>query len=328
MAKGKTRSKKTASKKELYFTIINHVKNNNCLPSLSISKQSRNYYVSKLKEQGVLIRKGYGTWEVDIDKFEQKRFIKQVKKQHKVASNIRGHGFHFRVKIPKIPSWYRRKEFLSKKKVNKKKIPFIETPLSKSACRIIVRKHKVWLWDNVLVIYCPKNKSFYSDSAKTSKKKAMLELENVLNSIENLMGISLKIENKYVFRVSKQHYGKIKDTLAKEINKRGEKVTAFYDGKPWLTIDKSLNVDETETLHPKYADKHMDKVVVPFFNDLLDFRVKTGETMKPSDLFNMIGGVTNNQKVFDANMMSHIDAVKELAEGVKELRKEIKRLRR
>lgn len=60
--------KKTSKNSDFYFTIINKMKEGNSPAKISqdlnISKQKLNYYIRNLKNEGVIEKKGYGTWEV------------------------------------------------------------------------------------------------------------------------------------------------------------------------------------------------------------------------------------------------------------------------
>lgn len=61
-------SKKQVKKENLYLSIYNLIKEGVSLKGIcydfGISKQSLQYYITKLKEQGLIVKKGYGTWEV------------------------------------------------------------------------------------------------------------------------------------------------------------------------------------------------------------------------------------------------------------------------
>jgi DNA-binding CsgD family transcriptional regulator len=101
-------------------------------------------------------------------------------------------------------------------------------------------------------------------------------------SLEYWNRFFLKIENEYKVIIckdgasnkerTKKHYSLIRNGLAIECEKQGErvKVRDVADGKVWFTIDNSLNLHEAETTHPQNAQVDMQRVVEPLFNDMKD----------------------------------------------------------
>jgi len=280
-------SKKTGYQNHFYLSVVSYIKQYNKLPDLHISKQRRNYYIKRLKLDDIIHREGYAFWVVDWDRWEQLRFIEQVKKQGSDAKNIRGHGFHFRVAIPELKNWHNRERYLIKKEIFYK-----ESKATWKGYRLIVFGYKVWLCDESLVIYAPKDKSFYHFSAQESKINALNELFAVLARVESLLNVDLKFKNKYMWKVSKQHYGKIKDSMAKLVNTESSKIVVRYKNEEWLLFDRSLKVDEQETIHPQTADSDMDNIVVPFYNNLKDHYVKTGECMTFGKVLEVMTGLS------------------------------------
>jgi len=316
-------SSKTGYQKNLYYSIITYISKHNKLPDTLLSKSARQYHINKLKSDGVIMKKGYGFWEADINKFEDLKKLEKFKNSVYDGRDIRGHGFHYKVVIPSIANWHKREKFLEdiNKKKHNKGLFYVNSKGTWKGQRIIIKGYKCWLCNNSLVIYTPKGKSFYHYTARDSMQSAFIDLIGVLKSIENKLGIDIKFKGKYRVTTSKQHFGRINDSLAKEYNKEKRKLYIKQDGVYWLIIDNSFNLNELECLNTKTAKEDMDDGVVPFFNSV---RSNKGVTL--DSLMGMIAGVTKNQVVFDANMMSHISAIKELALGVKELRKEIKKI--
>lgn len=295
-------------KMKLYFSIISYVREHKKLPVDLGNRQQLNYYVQRLKRNGILVKKGYGVWDVLKEP-------KEVQLTPKVDKNIRGHGFHFKLKIPRISNWGKRVDYLIKNQIKYKEL--------KNFQRIEVKNHKVWLCNDSIIIYSPKDKSYFGDSADESQKYAIYNLEQLIISLEHLMNCSFRINKKYQVRISKQHYGKVKDELAKQCNKEGVKIRCSLNGEGWLEIDNSLNLNELETLHPKESVIDMDKVVIPFFNDLKDHYQKTGESIIISDLIKLTAMMVEDRKFYAENMNSHVKAVQELAKGVNELRAKV-----
>lgn len=319
--------KKTHQNENFYFTIIYYIKNYQKLPKptdLGITKQARNYYVRQLKINGFIRKKGYGTWEI-LKEMKDIKEVKKIKKDTPCKSkgcekvftskkNIRGHGFIITWIIPKIRNWRNRERFLDKKDIKYKPIP--------QGQRLIIRNHKVWLCKKSIVIYTPKGLSYYSESAKYSKKYALYDHEQILIYLENLFKISFKINNMYGFRTSRHHYARIKDELAKRYREEGKVLKISDEKGVWWIGDKSFT-DEGEAIRKDTAIADMDDVVNPFMNDLKHHYEDTGETITISKMLKLNQAIVRNQVIFDKNMMSHIEAVKNLNKAVNELRKEI-----
>ena len=275
--------KKTGYGNSFYLSIVSYIKLHNKLPNLSLSKEARNYYVKKLKLDGIIFNIGYGVWSVDWDKWEQLCFIEKVKKQGSDVKSIRGHGFHYKVAIPKLSNWNNREDYLKKNN-----ILYVRSNANWKGFRVMINKYKAWLCDNSIVIYAPKNKSFYNWTAEMSRFNAINELFNIMSHLESMLSVDLKIEGKYLYKVSKQHYASIKDEMARLVNKDSSKIVIRYNGQEWLLFDRSLNVDEQETIHPQDAHVDMDNIIKPFYNDLKEHYVKTNEALTIGGLLQLI----------------------------------------
>jgi len=336
--------KKSTEKKDFYLTIISSIKSNGKLPDIKLlntSKQNLNYYVKQLKIDGIIQKKGYGVWEIDKDKAEQFLFLRkqQVKKLTAIGQKlktftsikrkIRGHGFVFKIKLPKINRWYKREHYLQIKKIK-----YDRVGSNWIGQGINFNKHRVWLTNKSIIVFTPKNKSYFASSSKKAKKHALYDMIEFTKKLERFMGCSFTINKKYKIRFSRQHYADINNELAKQYDREGKKLrVADFDGE-WLIVDYSMGKIELETLHPKTADKDIDKVITPFLNDLKGFYKKTGETIIPSKILEMIAHITANQVVFDRNMKSHTKAIRKLGDGVDkqnnildELVKQVKKLK-
>lgn len=219
---------------------------------LNMSKSALSYHLRQLKTSGNIKKAGYGTWEaskqVQISTIGSPTFHK-----------VRGHGFVFKLSIPKITNWFKRKEFLKSQK-NYKDFKKYE--------RITIRGNNIWFADKSITIYLKKDK-FWGSTAEESEKKAVQELESIVISIENLIGISLKINKQYHFITSRKHFGRINDTLAKRCNGTKTKIYLKLEDGVFL-IDNSYNYAEAET-QGNSAKEYMDKVYLKFLDDLFKY---------------------------------------------------------
>jgi len=299
----KKQVKKHPPCKNLYLYISKYVFENKKLPSsdtLGISDQARNYYVKQLKIDEIIYRKGYGVWEADNDKIEQLLFLKELKttpphtkhpktlKKIKKSQDIRGHGYTITVEIPKK---YHRNLFSKqlKIKVGGCYINNGHTITTK------IKERKVWFSKKTIVIYFQKNESIYGETAEDCEKSAIYIMRSILGHIERTLSIDVSRQGEYSYRVSRSHYAHINNELAKDFNNRNKKLKVFYNGKCWLLIDKSFNVNEFEFIG-RESKKDCDKAVMPFFNDLKAHYDKTEEVYTMSEMLSIIGSIAQQNK--------------------------------
>jgi len=283
---GKTKQYKTSKvmgiKPDFYLCIIKHINKSNSLPVLPITKQAMNYYVSKLKRRGIIKKIGYGTWMVN-EKEVKDLDIEQVKMLGSDGKNIRGHGFHFRIRLPNLRNWNKRTDYLIKNNIS-----FVSSNASWEGQRIMIKKCKVWLTNKSVVVYYPKGLDFNGASAKEGKKYALIHLDSIITSIESKLKVNLRYGGLHQVKICKQHYAKVKDSIAHEYNKAGKKVWGYVNEENWLVIDHSKGHAELETVHPVSADHDQDKVILPLLNGLKEHYDKTGESLTLNNMLQVI----------------------------------------
>ena len=290
-------------RKDFYLTVYELLKEGK-IPSqiskeLNISKQNLNYYLRQMKEHGEIEKQGYGIWKVQ----------KEVKTSSKVTNSqhqIRGHAFNWKVRFQNNIDWKRRLE--------NNNIKYQLIGINQSTPRIIFQDKKIWFTKTGLVIYEPK--SFFSQSSFTSKGMAVWELDKTIKALGRHLKINL---GTYEFTTSREHYGMIKNELAKQYNDRGEKLYIVDDKGIWMWIDFSHSIHELETNEPKIS-----RGVQNWYNDMK----KTNFEVTPTFLMESINQVTQNQAMFAENMASHINAIKILGKEVRGLSKTIRGLKR
>lgn len=286
----------------LLFLIENEIKSGKNPAKISsdnnISKQKLNYYIRQLKDLGVIEKESYGVWK-------HKKSLKEVKKTTKASKEvkqIRGHAFNWKVKFKKRIDW--------EKRLINNKIKYQLIGINKTTPRIVFDGKKIWLTSTGLVIYEPK--SFFSKSSFTSKGMAVWELDQTIKRLGKKLQINLI---PYEFTTSREHYGMIKNELAKQYNDKGEKLYIKDDRGIWLWIDDSHSLNELETDKPKNS-----RGVQNWYNDMK----KTNFEVTPSFVLNAINEVTQNQLMFNKNFESHVEAIRTLSSAVKELKEQIK----
>lgn len=331
--------KKTTLSKNFYFRcILEHLHNNPCpicelAKTLNTSKQKLNYYIKQLRVSGVIKKIGYGTWEVNEEKYKElinksdKEVKKQVKKSTIVAldktpkiftsdKEVRGHGFQLTLKIPKIKNWENRRQYLIKKNID-----FV--PVGNGLWegeRIIVNGAKIHLTPKSIVFYVPKWLSWFASTAKDAKNHVIYDILQTINTVERLLNIDTFMINKeYRLKVTRQHYGLVKNALAQQYNKEGKKLHCYTEKGLWLIIDNSFNLHELETVHPDKADTD-NKIVQDFFNSLAQNPLTIGGIL---ETFNKIANIQLTEQTkwgeYAEHISSHTKAIQQLNNSINKL---------
>ena len=284
---------------DFYLLVLYHIKQGlnptQIAKKHNISKQRISYYINGLKAKGLIKKVGYGTWETTE---------KTSKNLHKDGddffyfSSVRGHGFQFKLILPrKLRNWEKRVDYLIKKE-----IPFKLVGYKSQIPRIYFKKYKIWLCKNSIIVYYPEALSFFSDSAENSKRDAVLNFHSIIKQLERVLKADFKIGGEYVFEVPKRHYALTKNELAGHYIKDHKKIEIRdRKGELWALIDNSLNLEELEQVHPKTAERDTDVVVEPFMNLLRE---------NPKILQEIILNVTGNTRTMRL-MQEEIDILVE-----------------
>ena len=263
---------------------------------LNISKQSLQYYLSKLKSNGYIKKIGYGVWQTS---------------KNRVASLTRGHAFMWHLRLPKeIKVW--------DKILTKKKIPF-KSINNNHTHQIYFRDNKIWLSKNSIVIY--DINSYFGINAVYSKKLAFFALRSLLNSLQGALGVNLQTNSQYIVKTSRQHYALVKNCMAMQYDKEGKKLNVYNDKGLWFTIDSSYNLSEAETVHPETS--LVDSLgIQKYFNE----HKETKFQVTPKFLLKVMNGIQQNQLQFAENMTSHVGAVQTLGKEVRGLGRAISKV--
>lgn len=298
----------------IYFTIYSYIQEGSNLKDISIklniSKQSLNRYVRVLKANGLIEKIGYGTWKTS------KHFhINTI--PYKKVNSIRTHAFIWSLSLPKINNWDKREEFLKKNGLE------YSTFKNRSMQKLLFRNYKIQLGNKKIVVYMPKWRSYFVNSAKTGYNYAIYDFQQLIQGLESLFNTSFKVNKGYKFKIGRQHHALIKNELARQFNRENKKLEVRDEkGYLWLLIDNSelnnIRLQELEAVDKEKSPIDMDNVVSPLMNTLRK------EPNILDKMANMIMDVTKNQVIFDNNMKSHLEVLNKLGLAVDELRKELK----
>jgi len=314
---------KTQSRsKNFYLTVYNHIKQG-IMPSdickeFNISKQKLNYYLSSLKRAGCIKKIGYGVWEIsgNFDEKKVKQTIRLTKYQpvNIKPDFVRGHAFQFKLKIPKLRNWDRREEILKKKGIKFKELNHL---LGKGQ-EIMIKGNKIWLTNKSIIIF--EKSSYLTKTAKDARQYAIYDLFELVKGLESTLGANFRINKKYRFKVSRQHYSLVKNALAKQYERDGKKLQVYSENGLWFVIDNSYNLHEAETVHPKTAVDDNEKVQ-NFFNGL-----KATENYTPQIMMKAVTLNAQNLNNYAVHLKSHVKSIRLLGKGVRKLTKSIKKL--
>ena len=171
-----------------------------------------------------------------------------------------------------------------------------------------------------IVIY--EKSSYLAETSKESQERAIQDMLVLMKSLEKHLQANFKTGRYYKFKVSRQHYSLIKNALAQQYDKEGNKLQVYNEDGLWFLIDNSFNLHEAETVHPKTSVDD-NKKVQDYFNG-----VKKLENYTPQFVVNSMQGIQNNQLVFAENMKSHIKAIQDVGNATQMLKEEVIHLRK
>jgi hypothetical protein len=308
---------KNNKSKNFYLTVYNQIKQgvrpSDICKNFNISKQKLNYYLSTLKRSECIKKIGYGVWEISGD-FDYKKVKETTRLTKYQPVNIkpdfvRGHAFQFKLKIPKLRNWERREEILKNKGIEFKELDHL---LGKGQ-EIVLKGSKIWLTNKSIIIF--EKSSYLTKTAKDARQYAIYDLFELVRGLESTLGANLKINKKYKFKVSRQHYSLVKNALAKQYKRNGKKLQVYSDDGLWFVIDNSYNLHEAETVHPKTAVDDNRKVQ-NFFNGL-----KATENYTPQIVMKAVTLNAQNMNHYASHLRAHVKSVKKLGTGVDKLTK-------
>lgn len=325
--------------KNVYLSIVQGIQRGKNLKEiaeeLGKTKQALNRYVSTLKAKGFIKKVGYGVWDID-----KEYDPKQVNKTVVIGKNsgggsftslrendVRGHGFLFKLDLPEnFRNWEKREQILKKLKI--KFEPYYVGGVKRGQ-RLTAQKTKVALTNRSILVNFPE--SYIAETATKARKDAVAKFLRVIKHLERILRANFSDFGTYKFRVSRQHYALIKNSLARQYlgNEYNSKKLHVYSGRGlWLLIDNSYNLEELETVHSQTAKKDNVKVQ-NFFNGLDMVEGFTPQfILKTLAIQNQqIGANAENLNSYAVHLKAHVDSVKQLGSAVTELTKIVKELK-
>lgn len=179
------------------------------------------------------------------------------------------------------------------------------------------------LYKHSIEVYASQHTQFVANTEQIAHSKSMDYWLKLFKKLEERLKIVFLKPDSSNIREVKSHYADVNNEIAKDYSqKRHNLKIKAEDDKLWLIIDKSLNMEELETIHPETSRQDMTKVQ----KHLNDMRLHNPPTL--SQLSHFVMQNAKNHAQYAENLKAHVDSIKELGRGVTELTKIIKELRR
>lgn len=201
----------------------------------NIPKQNISYFVGKLKKQRCIEKVGYGTWRY-IRPLKEVKDLTSRQGNRSKQKEIRGHAFIWRIVFYNPYNWEKIIKNYQKKKLTFQRIS------SGKVLRTIFKNRKIWLSAKGMTIYEPLD--FMGRSSFETKGKAVFEMDKLIKDLLKELGQKFR---PYKFTTSREHYGIIKNELARQYNDKKQKMEIrSEDGDIWMWIDDSKGLGELE----------------------------------------------------------------------------------
>lgn len=229
-----------------------------------------------------------------------------VYKKDEWSALIRSHAFRFVLRFNNSDKWKGRDKILKSK-------GFSCEPKG-GIGRVFMSKcfnYKCWFADKSITIYFPSMKQYFVDEARFGYNYALSDLFDLLIRLEDVFGVSFKIDGSYRFKVSGQHHALIHNSLAKMYNRNKEKLHVYDDNNElWLLIDNSspddVGLNELENVHPTKAVDDSD-IVREDWNDL------RSKGLSRNVLANNIQALIEDRKFWAENQKTHVASIQTLS---------------
>lgn len=170
--------------------------------------------------------------------------------------DVNGHAFVFTLIIPKeLNEWKDRRKILDERNIEYDKLGHL---FHSEGERLIINGRKIHFTNKSIVIY--ESAEYIAKLSKQSKSKAIYHFEIFLKIFEKILGMNIKhtiseSTSGYKYRVSRQHYALIQNSLAKQYNAKDKKLEVYNGrGRLMYLIDNSQTLD-----HPK-GENHLEAV--------------------------------------------------------------------
>lgn len=260
------RSKTYHNSKKFYLYIYATISKHNRLPKkseLNVSKQKLHYYVKALKEANIIENCGYAVWKVLKDfpddfsfkRSKKNKVVVQLSDASKLSNServYRVHNLMFRLILPRFDYWQRRTSYLDKKGLS-------YTTISHGNKQRLIHKGVIFhLCSESIIFYCPETVNIYGETTHLAESRAKVWASETIKSFSSYVGMDFRKGGRFQIELVRSHISETSNEIAKEYQKKQEKLKIRENGKIWAEIDKSLNSSEFEFVDGKRSldDSH------------------------------------------------------------------------
>ena len=246
------------------------VEENSICSILNISPSSLSYYLKILRVSGFVEKIGK-VWQINKE-FDENQLQKSIRVDTNNPLTLskfpkdknRGHSFQMKVILNNISGWYsfRRRKFLDRRGIEWYPLKH----LIGSGEGLIYKGRKVHITNKSIIIY--EKSSYISNLAKVSQSHAVYDMLRLVKGIEKLFQANLFPNGKIKWKVTRQHHAMIKNSLAKQYNRKKKKLEIWTGRGLTYLIDNSFDSDEFEGVHKETSPEDMDNKIIPFFKSL------------------------------------------------------------
>uniref|UniRef100_A0A6M3LNM8 Uncharacterized protein n=1 Tax=viral metagenome TaxID=1070528 RepID=A0A6M3LNM8_9ZZZZ len=229
--------------------------------------------------------------------------------------NINLHNLSFVIKLIRKPFWWKyRTNKIARFNSGIKPVDtgrYTYTQLKKTDYAIQFHK------ESIIVIL---RKQYHGTDAYDCFIKGMTDFLNIYDYITQMFQFEFFADGIPQAMVRSQHTVKLYDAIAKNSKRNGGVFEVWHDGKLRMLIDKS-HPTGIEAIHREHTTQDIDRYV----RVVEDVIVNNPPNL--TELSGVVYGVAQNQQMYAENIINHIQAIKDLGAGVRELTKLIKELK-
>lgn len=197
--------------------------------------------------------------------------------------------------------------------------------ISKSKKYIKKNNKIIYVDNNTIRIYKDSievlsNNSFLDHTCQEAHKKSMEYFKRIFMRLENDLGIVIMKDRHQNITQVKGSYAEINNELATLCIQKKQKIQVrAEDGRIFLLIDDSFNLNEMETVHPDTAKEDMENKIRPLFVDLRshDEEITFSKLFKLNyEMLKSIKGNTDNHKFLIKHNIEAMQLLKGIALSV------------
>ena len=245
--------------------------------------------------------------------------------------NIQAHKFSFTLKLMKTPDWWKKREnkLIRLKDFSCQPVKWGHSPYQN------LRKDGFLIQMFSSSIVFINQKQYWNDDPYNAFIEALEDALELLRFIEERFKFKFLADEVPQFSVRSMHMVKLKDSVAERCKKEGKGYEVSIDGEKRVWVDLSEPFGR-EAGHKNYAPEDLTRLQERD-SDVLekDPSLPSEVDKRISQITEMIGSVSQNQVqhqesmvYLDKNLKTHFEVLEGIKGAVKDLAKEVKKLKK